>query len=98
MNNNKVELVIHTGPANFIVVGKTDQNYAYSTGNGIIDCRNLASNYCYMVNASTADFYTNPKDHIDAEIKYLGNVYYMGNPPVKNQRLHNNAKGRLLKF
>lgn len=98
LNTKKVELVIHTGPANFIVTGKSDQNYAYSTGNGVIDCRDLASNYCFMVNSSTADFYTNPKDHIDAEIKYLGNVYYMGNPPIKNQKLYNNAKGRLLKY
>lgn len=98
MNNLKTELVIHTGPADFVVSGITDQNYTYSTGNGVIDCRNLISNYCYAVNESTTDFYINPKNHIDAEIKYLGNVYYMGNPPIKNERIHNNAKGRLLKF
>lgn len=73
---------LHTGPGDLNVVGKTDGNYIYSSGNGFVHCENLVNNLTIIDSRSTGDCYITATNQIEANIGHIGNIYYYGNPPL----------------
>jgi hypothetical protein len=73
-------LRLHTGPGDINIVGKTDGNYIYSNGNGFVHSENLVNNYTFVNCFGTGDCYVTATNALDANITYIGSVFYYGNP------------------
>ncbi len=94
VNTKRVNAYMHTGNADIIVSGSTDSCFIYGRGNGFIRAGNLQSNYVYVNNISSGDYFIWAKDKIDALVQYIGNIYYEGDPANINKQESN--KGRLI--
>ncbi len=89
-------LKIHTGPPTLNIKGITKSCIVYQFGTGIIDARNLISEYNYLKNYGTNDCYINVTKELEAKINDIGNVYYIGNPySIKTEYT---STGKLIKL
>jgi len=79
-NCDRVELKLHTGPADIYATGYAKDLYLYSVANGYSYAKDLRSETCTVHTESTGDTYVNASSELQAEIGYSGNVYYSGNP------------------
>jgi hypothetical protein len=86
----------HIGPADFIIKGKTSQNYIWAAGYGKMDCGGLQSETVLVINRSTNDCYVNACKALKGEIYYNGNIYYKGNPA--NLTIKREGEGRLIRY
>lgn len=84
----------HTGPGDIHLLGSSDYVYAFSTGNGFIYCDGLKAREAWAISGGTGEIYVNAQDTLRAEINYIGNVYYSGNP-IKID-LNDNGGGELI--
>ncbi len=84
----------HTGPGDVQLIGNTNFFYAYSTGNGFVYCDGLIANEAWAIHSGTGEMYVNAQDTLNAEINYIGNVHYAGNPSTIN--LNGNGEGELI--
>lgn len=87
-------LALHTGPADLYVQGHIGVTYAYSSGYGKIDMSETDSDDIYIANFGTNDLYIKANKRIDAELSYVGNIYYRGNPSQIDEKYTNS--GRLI--
>jgi len=87
---------IHYGTADIKISGHTHLSQVYSAGWGLIDNRNMNSNFVYVKSLSTNDIYVNVNRTLSASINGIGNIYYQGNP--QNISLDNTGSGKLLKI
>lgn len=71
---------IHTGPGNVTLRGHTGSHYAYSTGNGQLDCSALQTTETVAINKGTGDLSVFSSNRLVAEITHTGWIYYTGNP------------------
>lgn len=71
---------IHTGTADVNISGKTGLNYIWLFGYGQMNCKNLQADNAYVVNLGTGDCHVQAKNELYAEIEYIGNIHYTGNP------------------
>lgn len=94
VNANQVFVRNHTGPGDVILRGIADYCYTYTTGNGFIFCDEFTTRESWAFNTGTGDIYVNAKDTLRAEINYIGNVFYTGNP--SNIKLEDNGDGELI--
>ncbi len=92
LNCNSATLALHTGPADIVAVGHVGVSYIYSTGYGKMDLLNLNSDDVYVTNNSTDDLYINANKRIGAEIGYIANIYYTGNPSQVDAKITNTGK------
>lgn len=96
INADETFFILHTGPADLTVKGKTNYSYLYTAGNGPTDMTEYNSKIVCITSKSTADSYVWVTDEIDVWIDYVGNIYYKGNPSVIT---HNyTGSGRLIPF
>lgn len=86
---------IHTGSTDMYVHGTTNDNYLYNASNGFAHLENLHTNINAVVSNTTGDCYVNVDQHLDVKIKYIGNVYYYGNPSTIVSSI--TGKGQLIK-
>jgi hypothetical protein len=89
-------LRIHTGSTDMYVSGNTNENFLYNTSNGFAHLENLHTNNNTVVSNTTGDCYVNADQKLDVTIKYIGNVYYYGNPAAINTNI--SGKGQLIKL
>jgi len=89
-------LRIHTGSTDMYVSGNTNENFLYNTSNGFAHLENLHTNINTIVSSTTGDCYVNADQKLDVTIKYIGNVYYYGNPSTINTNI--SGKGQLIKL
>lgn len=94
LNIGTAYLELHTGPADIYAEGEIGVAYVYSAGYGKIDMDDLDADDVYIANKGTNDLYIKAHNRIDAEISYLGNIYYKGNPSQVDQTITNS--GRLI--
>jgi hypothetical protein len=96
LNCTEVHLKLHTGPADIIAEGKCGILYVYTTGNGFVKAGALDSKYTYVTTESTGDCELSARIELQAQIKYDGDVYYKGNPPLLQYNITGN--GRLIQL
>lgn len=95
-NTHNNYLKIHTGSTDLYVSGNTNDNFLYNTSNGFAHIENLHTNNNIVVSNSTGDCYVNADQTLDVTIKYIGNVYYYGNPSTIKTNI--TGEGRLIKL
>ena len=78
---------IHTGPGNVTLRGSTGNHFAYSTGNGFIDCSQLRTPIASAVNFGTGDISVFASEILSAEISHTGWVKYSGNPDTVHSKV-----------
>lgn len=88
-------LVIHTGPGDMNIKGHSGCTYIYQNGYGFINAGELNSAFTFMRTNSMNNCHVNASEWLTAEITYIGNVYYYGNP--KKIDVIENNKGHLIK-
>jgi hypothetical protein len=86
---------LHTGPADLTVSGRSGVSYLYSAGNGKADLSHFPSGFLYITNNSTNNCYTNVEKLIEAQIGYVGDIYYTGNPYSISTKI--TGSGKLIK-
>jgi len=96
INTNNNFFGMHTGPGELYVRGTTNDNYLYYACNGFAHLENLQTTYTFVVSNGTGDCYINNNYSLKADIKYIGNVYYYGNPSIINPTI--TGKGQLIKL
>ena len=85
LNAYQATLVLNNGPADFYGYGKVTVAYYYSAGYGKLDFRNIESEKVFMNNRGTNDIFVYAKQLLEAKIEYIGNIYYKGNPIIKQE-------------
>jgi len=73
---------LHLGTSNLIAVGITGKNLIYSSAYGKVDCSELYTPFAFVTNRGTNDCYVNSTEHLIANIRYIGNIYFTGNPHI----------------
>jgi hypothetical protein len=87
----------HLGAADLRIKGKTDYVFIWSAGYGIVDCRSLLACDATVISKGTNNTYLYASNNISAEIYYIGDIYYTGNPQSVKQTV-TIGKGRLIEF
>ncbi|MFN5324875.1 MAG: GIN domain-containing protein [Bacteroidota bacterium] len=89
-------LKIHTGPSDIIAEGSTSYSYLYNTGNGYIRAGSLRSSYAEVFNRGTGDCFVHSNIRLIAKIKYLGDVFYTGQPDEIQKEI--SGSGQLIAY
>jgi hypothetical protein len=79
-NGDRIEVNIHTGTVDLEVAGSAGIDYLYYNGYGYMNFKNLKTVITYITNKGSNDCRINVRDMLDVQIKYIGNIYYTGNP------------------
>lgn len=96
LNTTYATLALHNGPADLYVEGRVLTQYNYNAGYGKMNCVNLQSDNVFMRNKGTNDVLVTSTQKLEAEIGYIGNIYYKGNPAeIKSQIT---GSGKLIKL
>jgi len=99
----KIELVIdvyssyfimNAGTSDIVIHGNAGINSIYSGDLGLIDCRNLISNYCFITHKGSNNCFVYAITELGVKIESIGDIYYAGNPGKITQ--HNTGTGRLI--
>jgi hypothetical protein len=89
-------MAINYGSADINISGTSDNNFIYAGSFGPFHCLDLVTKNTYMTNKGTNDCYINVTNHLEYDIKGLGNIYYSGNP--LNISGSSSGEGRLIKL
>lgn len=81
-NGDRFHANIHTGPADLEVAGITGINWLYYNGYGYMNFKDLKTNITYITNQGQGNCRIRVRDVLEAKIRYIGNIYYAGNPPI----------------
>ncbi len=71
---------LHTGIADVKGKGTVGVNYVYAASQGSVDYAQVETGYTFITNKGTNDCYIHVQKELNAEIFYVGNIYYKGNP------------------
>ena len=83
---------IHTGVADLIVSGKSEQLFAYAKGSGTFRMQAFKCTNVYTNNETSSDHYFWAEKKIEALVQYVGNTYYKGNPTEIVKTINNQGK------
>lgn len=94
LKGEEARLNINTGSADINATGKVTNFYLYGAGYGKLDCVNLQSDFVFVTNKGTNNFYVDAQQLLEASIFGVGNIYYKGSPAsiVKKEF----SKGKLI--
>jgi hypothetical protein len=92
VNNLYCSLNLDAGDAT--LTGHADAAFLYNAGNGFFYNNGLTTGFTSVLALGTGDSYVNVQDLLWVTIKQEGNVYYIGNPAVKDTIT---GKGQLIK-
>jgi hypothetical protein len=70
----------HLGTADITIKGRVIFNSVVSGDYGLIQLKDLSTDYTYVSNSGSNDCYVNSDKFLDATISSIGNIYYTGNP------------------
>ena len=73
-------LSLTKGSADLDISGYSGSNFIFAGSYGPFHCLDLETSNTYMSNGGTNDCYINVDNHLEYEIKGVGNIYYKGNP------------------
>ncbi len=68
------------GTVDFSTNGNVSNCRLVTKSYGLFDCRNLTLANCWVSHAGINNIYVSPKKFLSAQIKSMGNIYYLGNP------------------
>ncbi|MFL3664744.1 MAG: head GIN domain-containing protein [Flavobacteriales bacterium] len=91
----KINILQHTGPADFTLSGKAKFTYLFSGGSGWLTCKNLISENAHVNHDGTGDITLTATNSLLIELTSLGNIEYYGNPSVTISQ--QSGKGKLIK-
>jgi len=86
----------HMGTADITLKGNAISSSVVSGDFGLLQLKDLQSDYCYVANTGSNDCYINVKKYLDASISSIGNIYYTGNPDTVHS--HISGSGQLIHF
>lgn len=87
---------LHYGTADFKMKGICNVCYDYSNSFGLIDNRELLSDFVYLNNRGSNDVYVHAGKTLGVTIENIGNVYYTGTPT--DISLNRTGTGELIKL
>lgn len=91
----KINIIQHTGPADFTLNGKAKFTYLFSGGSGWLTCKNLISEDAHINHDGTGDVILTTTNSLLIELTSLGNIEYYGNPSVTISQ--QTGRGKLIK-
>ena len=80
LNCETTHLINNAGRTDIHASGQTGVSFIYIHDTGSLDAGELKSGYTYIRNSSTGDCHISVSKELGAEIRYIGNIYYSGNP------------------
>lgn len=80
LETDSVLIATHTGVSDCYLSGSSFKTSMFNQGLGIMDARNLSSEFTFVNNSSINDVYVNSNDYLYASLYFSGNIYYSGNP------------------
>ena len=83
LNCGTVTLALQTGSASMYAEGKIGVGYLWNSGGGRFDALKLKADDIYATNIGMNDVLLYPEKRFEGVIKFSGNIYYKGNPPLK---------------
>lgn len=95
-NSGKTHMNNHTGRSDIHARGFSGVSYIYINDVGTIDAGELQTAYSYVRSNSTGDCKVWASQDLSAEIQYIGNIYYGGNP--QNLTTDLTGTGKLIPF
>lgn len=93
LDYNRIFLKLHTGSSDITAVGKCHEGFIYANSYGPLDCKLLITENMTVINNGTHNCYVTAKNHLNATLNYLGDIYYQGNPDIE---VVCNGRGRLI--
>ena len=79
-NCEKTHINNNAGRTDIHVAGTSGVSFVYIHDTASLDADNLITGYTYIRNSSTGDCRIHVTKELGAEIDYLGNIYYQGDP------------------
>lgn len=73
-------IATHTGVSDCYLTGISTRTSLFNQGLGVVDARNLISDYTFVNNSNINDIYVNCNAYLYAALYFSGNIYYTGNP------------------
>jgi hypothetical protein len=89
-----VEVKSHTGTGTIHCEGQSEEIVAFMGGNGSINTFDVQCKRVFAINENTGLLQVNASDFLKADIKYVGNIEYIGSPGIE---LLDSGKGELIK-
>jgi len=80
LETDSVLIATHTGVSDCYLTGHSFKTSLFNQGLGIMDARNLSSEFTFVNNSSINEMYVNSNDYLYAALYFSGNIYYSGNP------------------
>jgi hypothetical protein len=96
LNINQGFIYEHMGTADITVRGKAIYNSVVLGDFGFLQLKDLKTDYTYVSNTGTNDCYVNSGRYLDATIRSIGNIYYMGKPDTIRANI--TGTGQLIEF
>jgi hypothetical protein len=88
------EFYEHMGTADIIIRGKAVSISVASGDFGLLQLKDLKSDFTYVANTGSNDCYVHAEKYLDATIQNIGNIYYSGSPDTV--RTHISGTGSLI--
>lgn len=96
LKSDQVHVSLNSGVSDIHLSGQTQNLYLYSgSSTAPVKAENLKSNYVFAINQNVGDFHVQCLDQLDADIRYQGNIYVKGNPPIINATVL--GKGKVIR-
>jgi hypothetical protein len=86
----------HLGTADITIKGRVIFNSVVAGDYGLLQLKDLITDYTYVANSGSNDCYVNSNRYLDATIHSIGNIYYTGNPDTVHA--HIDGTGKLIEF
>ena len=86
----------HLGTADVTVRGKSTFNSVVLSDFGLLQLKDLSTDYSYVSNIGTNDLYVNAHKYLDATIGSIGNIYYTGKADTIHA--HITGSGQMIEF
>ncbi len=80
LHTDSTLIATHTGVSDCYLTGISTQTSLFNQGLGLIDARNLISEFSFVNNSSINDVFVNSNAYLYSAIYFSGNIYYTGNP------------------
>ncbi len=86
----------HLGTADITLKGRVIFNSVVAGDYGLLQLKDLSTDYTYVANSGSNDCYVNSDKYLDATIHSIGNIYYTGNPD--SVHVHIFGTGQVIAF
>lgn len=86
----------HLGTADITIKGRATFNSVVSGDYGLLQLKDLITDYTYVSNSGSNDCYIDCDKVLDATIQSIGSIYYTGNPD--SVHVHISGTGQVIPF